>query len=112
MVAGSRMSQVRISVGSAVNGSMIAVDASGNRTMSDSLMPFQPLIEEPSNILPSSNRLASTIDFGKVTWCWTPRTSVKRRSTNSTLWSLISFSTFSSDTAGSEAGGWDNRDVG
>jgi hypothetical protein len=30
--------------------------ASGIRTMSDSLMPFQPAIDEPSNILPSSNR--------------------------------------------------------
>ena len=28
--------------------------------MSDSLMPFQPAIEEPSNILPSSKMLAST----------------------------------------------------
>src|SRR5690606_40671387 len=65
--------------------------------MSDSLMPFQPLIDEPSNILPSSNSAGSTMFAGKVTCCWTPRMSTKRRSTNSTLWSLISFSTFSSD---------------
>ena len=63
MVAGSRMSQVSTSVGSAVNGSRNAVLASGSSTMSDSLMPFQPVIEEPSNILPSSNRLGSTIDL-------------------------------------------------
>src|SRR5690606_21774104 len=65
--------------------------------MSDSLMPFQPLIEEPSNIFPSSNSDGSMMLAGKVTCCCTPRMSTKRRSTNSTLWSLISFSTFSSD---------------
>ena len=65
--------------------------------MSDSLMPFQPLIDEPSNILPSSNSDGSMMLAGKVTCCCTPRMSTKRRSTNSTLWSLISFSTFSSD---------------
>src|SRR5690554_2279836 len=65
--------------------------------MSDSLMPFQPLIDEPSNILPSSNSEGSTMLAGNVTCCCTPRMSTKRRSTNSTLWSLINFSTFSSD---------------
>src|SRR5690606_38262412 len=91
------MSQVRTRVGSAVNGSRKAVDGSGNSTMSDWWMPRQPLIEEPSNILPSSNSAASTMDFGNVTWCCTPRMSAKRRSTNSTLWSLISFSMVSKE---------------
>ena len=36
------MSQVSTSVGSAVNGSRNAVDASGSSTMSDWWMPFQP----------------------------------------------------------------------
>ena len=36
----------------------------GSRTMSEFWMPRQPPIEEPSNILPSSNRPGSTIDFG------------------------------------------------
>ncbi len=55
MVLGSSTSQVRINVGCAVNGSRTAVDGSGISTMSESLMPFQPVIDEPSNILPSSN---------------------------------------------------------
>src|SRR5690606_19637611 len=66
--------------------------------MSDSLMPFQPLIDEPANILPSSNSDGSMMLAGKVTCCCTPRTSTKRRSMNSTLWSLLSSSTVSSDS--------------
>ncbi|KAG1447143.1 hypothetical protein G6F57_017143 [Rhizopus arrhizus] len=65
--------------------------------MSDSAMPFQPAIELPSNILPSSNSDGSTMLTGKVTCCSTPRMSTKRRSTNSIWLSLISFSTFSTD---------------
>ncbi len=61
MVPGSRMSQRMISVGSSKNGSRTAVLASGISTMSDSLMPFQPPIEEPSNILPSSKKSAFTV---------------------------------------------------
>src|SRR5690606_42155685 len=49
--------------------------------------------------------LPISIEAGKVTWCCTPRMSAKRRSTNSTLWSRMSFSTFSMDMAGSQAGG-------
>src|SRR5690606_24340399 len=69
IVAGSSTSQMRIRVGSAVNGSSTAVPGSGSSTMSDSLMPFQPEIDEPSNILPSSNSVSSTTRIGKVTWC-------------------------------------------
>ncbi|MNX05667.1 hypothetical protein D3C86_352870 [compost metagenome] len=72
--------------------------------MSDSLMPFQPAIELPSNILPSSNRDGSTMLTGKVTCCSIPRMSTKRRSTNSIWLSLISFSTFSTDIG--ETLGW------
>ncbi len=100
------MSQVSTRVGSAVNGSRNAVLGSGNSTMSDWWMPFQPLIEEPSNILPSSNRPGSMIDFGKLTWCCTPRMSAKRKSMNSTLWSLISFSMCSIDMVGSLRREW------
>ena len=53
-------------VGSAMNGSITAVSASGISTMSDSLMPFQPEIEEPSNILPSSKVDSSMVEAGKV----------------------------------------------
>src|SRR3546814_299267 len=90
--------------GSAVNGSRKAVSGSGSSTMSDWWMPRQPEMLEPSNILPSSNSVGSMIDLGKVTWCCTPRMSEKRRSTNSTRWSAMSFSMFSMDMAGWPAG--------
>ena len=51
---------------SSKNGSMTAVAASGIRIMSDSWMPFQPAIEEPSNILPSSKVLSHQA-------CWPER---------------------------------------
>jgi len=68
---------------------MTAVSASGISTMSDASMPFQPAIDEPSNILPSLNRSSSTIEVGMETCCSLPRVSVKRRSTNFTSLSLI-----------------------
>src|SRR5690606_40711896 len=43
-------------------------------------------------------------DLGKVTWCCTPRMSEKRRSTNSTRWSAMSFSMFSMGMAERPAG--------
>ena len=54
------MSQRMLTVVSAKNGSSTAVEASGIRIMSDSLMPFQPAIEEPSNILPSTKNSSFT----------------------------------------------------
>ena len=78
---------------SSKNGSMTAVVGSGIRIMSDSLMPFQPAIEEPSNILPSRNKSSSTSRAGMVTCCSLPRVSVKRRSANFASFSLISFRT-------------------
>src|SRR5690606_40846908 len=60
-VDGSMTSQLMTSVESSKNGSMNAVPASGSRIMSDSLMPFQPAIDEPSNILDrKSTRLNSS----------------------------------------------------
>ena len=47
---GSSTSQVMTMVVSAKNGSIVAVTGSGIRHMSDSLIAFQPAIEEPSNI--------------------------------------------------------------
>src|SRR5688572_26286053 len=61
--------------------------------MSDSWMPFQPAIDEPSNPLPSSKKVSSTMRVGTVTCCSLPFVSVKRRSTNLTSFSLISLST-------------------
>src|SRR5271163_1380724 len=57
--------------------------------MSDSLMPFHPAIEEPSNILPSLKNPSSTSRVGTVTCCSLPIVSVKRRSTNFASFSLI-----------------------
>src|SRR6187431_1193269 len=88
MVEGSSTSQRMISVVPSKNGSSTAVLESGMSTMSDSLMPFQPAIEEPSNILPSSKKLWSTVCAGTVTCCSLPRVSVKRRSTYLTSFSF------------------------
>src|SRR5215217_3146173 len=75
------------------NGSMQAVAGSGISTMSDSLMAFQPAIEEPSNIVPSAKMSSSIMDTSKVTCCHLPRGSVKRKSTYLTSLSLIALST-------------------
>src|SRR5258706_14155991 len=75
------------------NESPAAVLASGSRIMSDSLMPFQPLIDEPSNILPSTKKSAVTKRAGTVTCCSLPRVSVNRRSANLAFLSCTSFTT-------------------
>src|SRR5665213_1177086 len=93
MVAGSMTSHRILTVASSKNGSRMAVLGSGIRIMSDSLIPFQPAIEEPSNILPSVNRSASTRRAGMETCCSLPRVSVNRRSAYLTSFSFISFST-------------------
>src|SRR6202795_1977227 len=66
---------------------------SGIRHMSDSLIAFQPAIEEPSNIWPSENVSSSIIEMSKVTCCHLPRGSAKRKSAYLTSLSLISFRT-------------------
>src|SRR5256885_4160154 len=78
---------------SAKNGSIVAVTGSGIRHMSDSLIAFQPAIEEPSNIWPSAKVSSSIMLTSKVTCCHLPRGSVKRRSTYFTSLSLIDFRT-------------------
>src|SRR5882757_4734887 len=93
-VVGSSTSQIRTIVVSAKNGSIVADAGSGIRHMSDSLIAFQPAIEEPSNIWPSANVSSSIIVTSKVTCCHLPRGSVKRKSTYLTSLSLIIFMTF------------------
>ncbi len=88
------MSQVMLMVVSSVNGSSTAVEASGISTMSDSLIPFQPAMEEPSNILPSVKSSSLIMVEGMLTCCSLPWVSVKRRSTNFTSLSLIISRTF------------------
>src|SRR5690606_38318849 len=58
--------------------------------MSDSLIAFQPAMDDPSNIVPSSRNSSSTRSMSKVTCCMRPVVSVKRRSTYWTSFSLIS----------------------
>src|SRR5580658_6278527 len=72
---------------------MTAVAGSGIKIMSDSLMPFQPAIDEPSNILPSLKKPSSTRRVGTVTCCSLPIVSVKRRSANLASFSLINLRT-------------------
>src|SRR5580692_7667083 len=72
---------------------MTAVEGSGIKIMSDSLMPFHPAMEDPSNILPSLKNPSSTKRVGMVTCCSLPSVSVKRRSANLASFSLISFRT-------------------
>ncbi|MNJ76394.1 hypothetical protein D3C77_736680 [compost metagenome] len=66
MVDGSITSQTRIRVGSSVNGSSTALLSSGSRIMSEASMPFQPSMEEPSNILPTSKKSSSASRAGMV----------------------------------------------
>ena len=66
---------------------------SGMRVMSDSLMAFQPAIDEPSNMTPSEKASSSTRETSKVTCCHLPRGSVKRKSTYLMSWSLMAFRT-------------------
>ena len=83
------MSQRMMTVGSSVNGSKTAVASSGIRIISDSLIPFHPSIDEPSNILPTCKNSSSTSFDGKDTCCSLPLVSVKRRSTHRASLSLI-----------------------
>ena len=92
-MVGSRTSQTIDKVGAAKKGSMVAVEGSGISIMSDSLMAFQPAMEEPSNIVPSAKISSSIMVMSKVTCCHLPRGSVKRKSTYLMSLSLINFST-------------------
>src|SRR5579871_3577148 len=73
---------------------MQADAGSGIRHMSDSLIAFQPAIDEPSNIWPSTNVSSSIMPMSKVTCCHLPRGSVNRKSQYLTSLSLIIFMTF------------------
>ena len=84
------MSQNRISVRlGARTGPCRRSSGSGIRIMSDSLIAFQPAIDEPSNMMPSAKLSSSTVETCWAVCCHLPRGSVKRKSTYSTLCSLI-----------------------
>jgi hypothetical protein len=77
------------------NGSMYAVEASGNSAMSDSLMAWNPRIEDPSKFRPSSKTDWSKDDTGTVKCCMMPGRSQNRTSTISTPSSFTNFSSSS-----------------
>src|SRR5487761_1989454 len=83
------MSQNTIRLGLAANGSITALSGSGIRIMSDSLIAFQPAMEEPSNMMPSRKASSSIVETCCAVCCHLPRGSVKRRSTYSTECSVI-----------------------
>jgi hypothetical protein len=96
-VDGSTTSQVILIDGSSVKGSSTAVAASGIRIMSDSLMPFQPATEDPSNIWPSVKVSSLRRLAGIETCCSLPLVSVNLKSTNLTPYSLMVFNTSAAD---------------
>ena len=57
--------------------------------MSDSLIAFQPAIDEPSNMKPSVSMSSSITPEAMVKCCHLPLGSVKRRSTQSISSSLM-----------------------
>src|SRR5207245_10467325 len=93
LVRGSTMLQIRLMVGSAVNGSMTAVVGSGTTSMSEAWMGCQPRIDEPSKPSPSSNTSSTSSLGGTVKCCQSPSTSRNFRSTASTLLSFADLST-------------------
>ena len=90
---GSTTLQVNINVGSSIKGSRLAVFGSGNKSISEALIPFHPATDEPSNACPSLNLSKLKAETGTETCCSLPLVSVKRKSTNVTFLSLIIFIT-------------------
>ena len=60
---------------------MTAVAQSGFSIMSDSLIAFQPAMEEPSNMMPSVRKSSLMVAICWARCCHLPRGSVKRKST-------------------------------
>src|SRR5271165_1581124 len=87
------ISQNKIRLGLAENGSITALAVSGIRIMSLSLIAFQPAIDDPSNMIPSRNASSSMVEACWAVCCHLPRGSVNRRSTYSTELSLINLRT-------------------
>src|SRR5436190_20305610 len=78
----------------AANGSRTAVEESGTSIMSDSLIAFQPAIDDPSNITPSLRKSSLIVRMWWARCCHLPRGSVNRKSTYLTSCSLIISITF------------------
>src|SRR5438477_1553440 len=73
----------------AANGSRTAVAQSGTSSMSDSLIAFQPAMDEPSNGTPSLRNSSLIVRTWWARCCHLPRGSVKRKSTYLASCSLI-----------------------
>ena len=78
------MKKLTFSVLCVRNGSRNALLASGSSSMSDSLIAWNPRIEEPSKPSPSEKVSSPNVDAGMVKCCMTPGRSQKRTSTYST----------------------------
>src|SRR5262245_46262718 len=79
-----------LTVGFAKNGSRRAVVGSGTAIMSDSWMPIQPRIDEPSNPRPSSKVSSSSVSTGNEQCCQLPSMSTNFRSTIS-AWFFLAY---------------------
>src|SRR5438046_5988836 len=73
----------------AANGSRTAVPQSGTSNMSDSLIAFQPAMDEPSNGTPSLRNSSLIVRTWWARCCHLPRGSVKRESSYLASCSLI-----------------------
>src|SRR2546430_4608611 len=84
------MSQMRLSVGSLLNGSITAVSGSGTTSMSLDSMDCHPRIEEPSKPSPSSKADSSlNSEIGTVKCCHCPSRSINLISIITAPFSLI-----------------------
>jgi hypothetical protein len=80
-LTGSKTSQITLSVGAERNPSTCAVSTSGNSSMSDSWIDWNPRMLEPSKPMPSVIASLSTAEAGTEVCCHVPGTSTKRKST-------------------------------
>src|SRR5690242_6896366 len=72
LVIGSRTSQMIARVVCWRKGSILAVLATGSRSMSDSLIACQPRMEEPSKPKPWSKDSVVSSEIGRVVCCHRP----------------------------------------
>src|SRR3954462_702969 len=81
LVPVSAIVQVTLSVGTAQNGSMKAVEGSGIASMSDASIDFQPRMEEPSKPKPSAKTSSVNSPMGQEKCCQVPNVSTNFTST-------------------------------
>ena len=94
------MSQVSDSVGTESTGSTNAVETSGNRSMSLSLIAWNPRIDDPSKPSPSRIMASSSVAAGMEKCCQVPGRSQNFTSTTWMFFCLISSRTFCTSLLG------------